>query len=1049
MENFSNEIGVQEKELQKLKKSYAGFVVSGQESSEEAQRLADEIRKLSSELDDNQKILQEAEKAAENFGNALEDAGERAEDSGEGYTVLKGAIADLAADAIEKAIDSFKTLATEGDTALSKLAAKTGTTSSELQGFEDVMYEVYNANYGESLTDVSDKMSSVIQVMDDLDNASLSKVTKSAIALEDVFEFDVSESMLAVNSLMDQFGITSEQAFNLIVQGAQNGLNQNGDLLDVINEYSSQFTYAGYSAEQMFNMLANGAESGTWSVDKLGDALKEFNIRASDGTIAETIKENAKILGLTTKQAEKLGDAVGEGDVGAYNQLLQKLKEVEDWNDQYVLGVEMFGTMWEDLGEDAVFALMDTEGAIDGSIAAMEQLDAVAYDNLESSLSQLGRTVNAQVIQPLVKKFSPILKETIKGIDQHVKPAIDWFCKHLPKIGIAISAISAILAAVEWGTIAQKISKISTAFKGMATAIAGISTPVLITIGVLSLLALAFVDLWESNEEFRNNIIAIWDGIKEKFELFGGAITDRLNALGFDFEDFAEVAGAIWDGFCSVLSPVFEGAFQVISNVLGTVLDVLLGLFDIFTGIFTQDWDMAWQGIVGIFESVCEFVLDTFSTALGTLKNIADTILGWFGTDWETVWGNIKTFFVETWNEITTFFSDTWTSISTKCSEVWTGITTYFSETWGNISAKCSEVWENIKNTIGSKIESAKERVSNATGSIKTTAGNAWDSVSSAASSKWECIKNTIGSKIESAKERVSNAAGNIKTMAGNAWDSVSSAASSKWESIKNTIGSKIESAKERVSNAAGNIKTMAGNAWDSVSSAASSKWENIKNTISDKMNAAKTAVSNAIDKIKGFFNFNWSLPKLKLPHFEIKGKFSLDPLSAPKFSVSWYKDGGILTKPTVFGAFGNTLLAGGEAGAEAVVPLEVLWEKLQTFIQTVFSSISAKNISENVDETIGINRSLNVFDNSESDLVTATAGKLLALEDFSLGSLADNTNTMIYYDFSNFTWSPQVQMDGKNTDEDTFMEQLRMHEAEFFDWLEEFVKMREVAQYA
>ena len=218
------------------------------ESSDEAQQLAGRIGRLSGELNENRQRLNDAEQAADRLGDTMEDAGQQAEDSSEGYTVLKNVIANLATEAIDKAVEAFKELATEGDTALAMLEARSGATASEMEGFEDVMYEVYNANYGESLGDVSEKLGTVIQMTDDLDNASLAKITKNAIALEDVFGFDTMESMRAVNSLMDQFGITSEQAFNLVVQGAQNGLNQNDDLLDTINEYSVQFKNAGYSA---------------------------------------------------------------------------------------------------------------------------------------------------------------------------------------------------------------------------------------------------------------------------------------------------------------------------------------------------------------------------------------------------------------------------------------------------------------------------------------------------------------------------------------------------------------------------------------------------------------------------------------------------------------------------------------------------------------------------------------------------------------------------------------------------------------------------------
>ena len=203
-----------------------------------------------------------------------------------------------------------------------------------------------------------------------------------------------------------------------------------------------------------------------------------------------------------------------------------------------------------------------------------------------------------------------------------------------------------------------------------------------------------------------------------------------------------------------------------------------------------------------------------------------------------------------------------------------------------------------------------------------------------------------------------------------------------------------------------------------------------IYSTISSKMSAARDAVGNAISALKSKFNFSWSLPHLKLPHVSISGSFSINPPSVPHFGISWYKDGGILTRPTIFGAAGNNLLAGGEAGAEAVVPLATLWDKLETMITSVFNTAS----------TTG---------GSSGEGLTSTAGRLLTLDDFSLGSLADSGGVVVHYDFSGFTWSPQIQTEGTGDDADDFMAKLKAHEAEFFDWLEEFIKMREVAQYA
>lgn len=1126
---LEREINSQQSELSALRREYANVVLEQGESSDEARQLASRISDLSGELNQNKQKLSEAERAADAFGDSLEEAGQDAESSSEGFTIMKGAIADLVADGIEKAVEAFKELATEGDTALGMLEARTGATGDKMAGFEDVMYEVYNANYGDSLGDVSEKLSTVIQMTDDLDNASLAKVTKNAIALEDVFGFDVTESMRAANSLMDQFGITSDQAFNLIVQGAQNGLNQNDDLLDTINEYSVQFKNAGYSADDMFNMLSNGVESGTWSVDKLGDAVKEFNIRMSDGSA----KDAVEALGFSWESVSESWSKGGDEAKDVFNMLVNELDGLENTTDGYNIGVGLLGTMYEDLGHDAVLALSNTEGAIKSTSDAMGKMDSAAYDTLESSLSQLGRTIKSEVVQPIVKKLTPTIKKAVNYVNTKVGPAVDWLLEHLPEVGIVVSTIGAVIAAAKWSSIVAQIMKIAGAVKsfvtGIVSALAGISAPVLAVIAIVAVLAAAFTNLWKNNEEFRDKITGIWEEVKGKFEAFGQTITDKLNELGFNFESFTEVLSAVWDGFCSLLAPIFEGVFQQISNILGVVLDVLVGLFDVFAGIFTGDWEMVWEGVKGIFGSVWDFIVNTFTNVLNTLKGVADTVLGWFGTNWETVWGNIKTFFSNTWNGIVSFFTETWNSIKTTATNAWNGIASFFTTAWNNIKTVFSNVWNGIvsflsgawetiknvvqvgvmfvgeilsaafqiitlpfrfiwencketvtaawtaiKNTIGNAINAAKEKITTVTNTIKTVASNAWNAIKGTASTVWEGIKSTIGSKIDAAKEKIGAVTGTIKTVASNAWTAVSSAASSKWESIKNTISNKISAAKERVSAVTGTIKTVASNAWSAVSSAASSKWESIKSTISSKLNSAKStvssvmsgitstmssklssafstvsskfssiystisskmesaksAVSNAISALKEKFNFSWSLPNLKLPHLSISGKFSINPPSVPSFGISWYKDGGILTQPTIFGAAGNTLLAGGEAGAEAVLPLKVLWDKMEAILRRILSGHGSTG-------------------GTADEGLTSKAGELLTLDNFSLGSLADGTNVVIYYDFSNFTWSPQIQTGGTGDDEDDLMARLRAHEAEFFDWLEEFIKMREVAQYA
>lgn len=186
-------------------------------------------------------------------------------------------------------------------------------------------------------------------------------------------------------------------------------------------------------------------------------------------------------------------------------------------------------------------------------------------------------------------------------------------------------------------------------------------------------------------------------------------------------------------------------------------------------------------------------------------------------------------------------------------------------------------------------------------------------------------------------------------------WDVIKVKASQIWNAVKSTVTSVVNNMKSTVTNVFNRIKSAVVNTWNSIKSAISnacsniynsvnSKFNAVKNKISSVINSAKSIVSNGLNKIKGFFsNCKLSFPKIKLPHFSITGKLSVNPPSVPKFAVKWYREGGIMTKPTLFGAIGNKFLAGGEAGNEAILPLD-------NFYQYMDSKLSNINLASNID---------------------------------------------------------------------------------------------------
>ena len=960
-EALQRTISKQQDDLEALQREYANLVLEQGESSDEAQELAGRIGRLSGELGENRQQLENAERAADRLGDTMEDAGQQAEDSSEGYTVLKNVIANLATEAINKAVDAFKELATEGDSALAMLEARTGATSSEMEGFEDVMYEVYNANYGENLGDVSEKLSTVIQMTDDLDNASLANVTKNAIALEDVFGFDIMESMRGVNSLMDQFGITSDQAFNLIVQGAQKGLNQNDDLLDTINEYSVQFKNAGYSADDMFNMLANGVESGTWSVDKLGDAVKEFNIRMSDGSA----KDAVEALGFSWEKVSEDWSKGGDSAKEVFNMLVNELDGLETTTEGYNIGVGLLGTMYEDLGQEAVLALSNTEGAINSASDAMAQMDSAAYDTLESSLSQLGRTVKAEVVQPIAEKLTPAIKDSVNFVNERVGPAVEWLLSHLPEVGIILGTIGSVIAAMKWGSIVGQISKISGAFSGFKTAIAAIPGPVLAIIAIVAALAAGFMYLWETNEDFRNNVTAVWEELQGSFSELGGKISDMLNQL---MPLISEIASTVLTAFGQIAEAVLPILIQLISELL----PVIIGLIDQLLPVLTQIIESVLTVLVDVINQLLPLVMQIIEAVLPVLLQLVQAILPIITQIVEAVLPVL----IQLINTILPIITQIISAVLPVLVEILNALTPILN--------MVISLLQPILNLIISLVEPILNLIMAAIQPLIEIFATLISTILEPIMPILSAVANVITSVLGAAIQAIQPIIQSLTSVFQGLIDFITGVFSGNWSQ-----------------------------AWNGIVQVFGGLWDGLVAIVKAPINAVIGLINKAIGALNSV--------SVTIPDW-------VPVVGGNTFGIN------IPTIPMLAsGGFTDGVSIAGEAGMEAVISFDkryhdenvAIWERAGQMLGTLGTSAG------------------------EGAGLTSTAGKLLTLDDFSLGSLANDASTVIYYDFSGFTWSPQIQTGNTGDDTDDFMAQLRAHEAEFFDWLEEFIQMREVAQYA
>ena len=500
-------------------------------------------------------------------------------------TGLKDTLKKLAAGfalgaAIKKTADAVVGCVKRADElkeSLNTLQTQTGATDEEMQGLGDSLKNIYADNYGESFDDIAVALAEV-KNQTNLTGTELERTTENALALSDTFDFEIQESTRAADMMMKQFGVTSDEAFNLIAQGAQNGLDKNGNLLDSINEYSVHFKQLGFDAEDMFNMFSNGAKAGVFDVDKLGDAVKEFGIRCKDGS--NTTIEAFESLGFNADELQQKFAQGGESAQDAFQEVVTALNNCDDEVVKNTAGVNLFGTMWEDMGADAVKALTDTNGEFDKTADNLNKIKEIKYNSLGNAFEGIKRQIETGLVLPIGEKLLPKLNEFANYINDNmpdikntVESVMDGICSAISFVMDNLNIIIPILAAAVAGfTAFQIISTIAPLFTMIQTAIAGTTTvqaalnavmianpfgAVAVALAALVAAGVALYMNWDTIktkcEELLAKVTEVWTNIKtavsNKIEEIKNAINDKLSY----FKNAGKnLFNALWDGLKEV-----------------------------------------------------------------------------------------------------------------------------------------------------------------------------------------------------------------------------------------------------------------------------------------------------------------------------------------------------------------------------------------------------------------------------------------------------------------------------------------------------------------
>lgn len=330
-----------------------------------------------------------------------------------------GGIAVATGKAVVEAGKYLADLGNEYNTAINQLSAATGATGDELGALGESVKNIYAKGLGDDFADVADGLAATQQASD-LTGEALEQATAAGFNLRDVFDYDVSESARAASALMKNFGLDAEEAYGLIAVGAQNGADKNGDLLDTLNEYSPQFAALGLSADQFIGTLVEGADAGLFSIDKVGDAVKEFNIRAKDGS--DSSREAFESLGLNADKMFTAFAAGGDTAEAAFFDTVEALNSMDDPLARNAAGVALFGTQFEDLEAGVLPVLANIETAAYDGAAALQQINDVKYNDLGSAFEAIKRSAEvsllpmASMIANTLTALAPILRETFEAI---------------------------------------------------------------------------------------------------------------------------------------------------------------------------------------------------------------------------------------------------------------------------------------------------------------------------------------------------------------------------------------------------------------------------------------------------------------------------------------------------------------------------------------------------------------------------------------------------------------------------------------------------------
>ncbi|UYC98308.1 phage tail tape measure protein [Bacillus thuringiensis] len=901
----------------------------------------------STEVQQLEAKLNQAKTTLKQFENSLQSVGRSGSQAADGMAEINKKLdmnnlmeaAEVLQGISEKLIEMGKSIvntAIEFDGSQRKIQASLGLTGKGAENLQKIAVDTWKKGFGENLEEVDNALIKVYQNMRDVPYDELQMASEDVLTLAKVYDVDLNEATRGAGQLMSQFGLSTQETFDLLAAGAQEGLNYSDELFDNLSEYAPLFKQGGFSAQEMFTILANGTKSGSYNLDYINDLVKEFGIRVQDGS-----KGVSEGFGDLSEETQKVWKSFNEGKGTAadvFNAVLGDLQKMDDKVKANQIGVALFGVKWEDMGAEAVLSLNNVHGGLGDVTGRMDEMKKLQEESLGQQFQKALRETQA-ALEPLGKKFAELAKDILPPIVDGVKSVMDWFSKlseadqTLLIVMGALSTAFIILTPIV-AALAVSFGALNLAFLPVIATIAAVS---LVITGIIMLIKNwgAITDwLSEKWSQFKDWFGELWDSIVQTCEdawsstvdYFSGAWSDFLNMANEFFEPIGQFFADLWTGISDTASEIWTGITDYFSESWSSFIELADSILSPLGGFFSG----LWTGIVETATSIWDQLKTAWQETWDTILTVLDPIISAVSTVLEAGWLLIQAGAQIAWAAISQYIiqpiQEAYDWVSTKIGE----LVTWLSTQWELIKAAAQVAWGLFKQYITQPVQEAWDWVKEQIGMLVSWLNSQWEAVKSYTSAAWNLVKQYVIQPVQelwnATKEKLNDLANWIL---GN-WAKIQSYTLTAWNLVYKYIIDPVISAYNSAKEKFNDMYNTAREKFDSVKNAAQEKFDAAKRFIVDPIKDAVDKVKGFIDKIKGFFSdLKLKIPKPempKMPHFSLqtstKNILGKDITFPSGIDVQWRAKGGIFTRPTIFGMSNGQLQGAGEAGREAVLPL-------------------------------------------------------------------------------------------------------------------------------